>query len=102
MRSSNLYNKFLTSDRVRQLHSLYMFDYALGDQDWFTELGFSHPDLFHVISCQFNRQTSIQVNNKHEGEEQIFFFQYLSPPWEMEFESYHHCGPKKDVKIMHR
>ena len=61
MRSSSLYNKFLTSDRVRQLHSLYIFDYALGDQDWFSELGFSHPNLFHILSCQFNRQTSIQV-----------------------------------------
>ena len=62
MRSSRLYNEFLTGDRVRQLHSLYIFDYALGDQDWFSELGFSHPNLFHILSCQFNRQTSIQVN----------------------------------------
>ena len=61
MRSSSLYNKFLTGDRVRQLHSLYIFDYALGDQDWFSALGFSHPNLFHILSCQFNRQTSIQV-----------------------------------------
>ena len=61
MRSSSLYNEFVTADRVRQLHSLYIFDYALGDQDWFSELGFSHPNLFHILSCQFNRQTSIQV-----------------------------------------
>ena len=61
MRSSKLYNEFVTGDRVRQLHNLYMFDYSLGDQDWFSELGFSHPDLFHLLPCQFNRQTSIQV-----------------------------------------
>ena len=66
MRSSKLYNEFVTGDRVRQLHNLYMFDYSLGDQDWFSELGFSHPDLFHLLPCQFNRQTSIQVEKPKE------------------------------------
>ena len=85
MRSSRLYNEFLTGDRVRQLHSLYIFDYSLGDQDWFSELGFSHPNLFHILSCQFNRQTSIQVNMTEKKlnvkmteteylEQQSFFF----------------------------
>ena len=104
MRSSKLYNEFVTGDRVRQLHNLYMFDYSLGDQDWFSELGFSHPNLFHLLPCQFKRQTSIQVEKAKVRMffERIFQLQYLQPPWEMEFDSYHQCVSKKDVKIMHR
>ena len=32
MRESNLYNRFISADSVRQLHSLYLYDFSLGDQ----------------------------------------------------------------------
>jgi hypothetical protein len=33
----------------------------LAEQDFFTNLGFTHPDLFQILPCHFNAQTSIQV-----------------------------------------
>ena len=52
-----------------------------------TNLGFSHPDLFYHLPCQFNRQTSID---------------YLRPPWLDSFHSYHHCDLPRNIKIFHR
>ena len=34
---------------------------SLGDQDWFTDVGFDHPELFYILPCQFNAQTTLQV-----------------------------------------
>lgn len=87
MRDSEIYNEYLEAGRVAQLRDRYMYDFALGDQDWLTNLGFSHPELFHLLPCQFNKQTSIQ---------------YLAPPWEDTFDQYHYCCTKAEVKIMHR
>merc|ERR1719483_700444 len=70
MRKSKLYNSYFTPDKVTELTKLYMYNMTLGDQDWFTNLGFSHPELFSVLPCQYNAQTSIQ---------------YLQPPWESVF-----------------
>ena len=55
-------------------------------QDWFTSLYYSHPGLFHVLPCRFNRQTSIQ---------------YLRPPVEEYFELFHACEPKSENVITH-
>ena len=87
MRKSKLYNSYITPERVTKLTQLYLYNMTLGDQDWFTNLGFSHPDLFYILPCQFNAQTSIQ---------------YLQPPWESVFDQYHNCDQKKNVKIYHR
>ena len=87
MRKSKLYNSFLNPERVNELSKLYMYNMTLGDQDWFTNLGFSHPELFYILPCQFNAQTSIQ---------------YLRPPWESMFDKYHYCDEKKNMKIIHR
>lgn len=87
MRDSKLYNEYLEEGRVTQLRDQYMYDFSLGDQDWFTNLAFTHPELFHKLPCQWNKQTSIQ---------------YLTPPWEDTFDLYHYCCPKLEVKIMHR
>ena len=51
------------------------------------------------------QQADLDTGGETQGEdvfERIFQLQYLQPPWEMEFDSYHQCVPKKDVKIMHR
>ena len=55
-------------------------------QDWFTSLYYSHPGMFHVLPCRFNRQTSIQ---------------YLQPPMEQHFELFHACEPKSENVITH-
>lgn len=87
MRKSNLYNSYITPERVNELTKLYMYNMTLGDQDWFTNLGFSQPELFYLLPCQFNAQTSIQ---------------YLRPPWESVFDEYHYCDKKRNMKIIHR
>jgi hypothetical protein len=38
-----------------------MYPISLAEQDFFTNLGFTHPDLFQVLPCHFNAQYSIQV-----------------------------------------
>ena len=58
----------------------------MSSQDWFTSLYYSHPGLFHVLPCKFNRQTSIQ---------------YLQPPMEEYFEMFHSCEPKSENVITH-
>ena len=56
-------------------------------KDWFTNLYYSHPSLFHILPCYYNRQTSVQ---------------YLMPPFEDVFEDFHKCEPKSQVVIFHR
>ena len=87
MRESVSYNQYVTPEGVDQLMKKYMFKMSVGDQDWMTNLGFSHPDLFYHLPCQFNRQTSID---------------YLRPPWMDIFHSYHHCDLPSKVNIAHR
>ena len=86
MRRSALYNSYLTPTMVTMLEKRYMYGYTLAEQDWFTSLYYSHPGLFHVLPCRFNRQTSIQ---------------YLKPPNEEYFELFHACEPKSDNVITH-
>jgi hypothetical protein len=87
MRESVLYNQYVTPEGVDHLMQKYMFKMSVGDQDWMTNLGFSHPDLFYHLPCQFNRQTSID---------------YLRLPWVDSFHSYHHCDLPRNIKIFHR
>merc|ERR1719499_1411073 len=87
MRRSSLYNSYLTPDMVTLLEKKYFYGYTLAEQDWFTSLYYSHPDLFYVLPCKFNRQTSIQ---------------FLKPPVEDLFEQFHSCEPKSEVVIFHQ
>ena len=86
MRRSTLYNKYLSPGMVDMILRKFMYEFTLAEQDWFTSLSFLHPDLFYVLPCRFNRQTSIQ---------------YLQPPWEEMFEHFHSCDPKSEVMIFH-
>ena len=49
--------------------------------------GWEHPELFYLLPCRFNSQTSVQ---------------YLKPPWEETFEQYHHCTNRSHIVISHR
>jgi hypothetical protein len=86
MRASKLYNKQLNPASLLVLQQEFGYGFTLAEQDWFTSLGFRHPHLFHVLPCRFNRQTSIQ---------------FLRPPFEQNFESFHACGKKTDVVVFH-
>ena len=87
MRASRLYNKMISPQRVKEIQEKYKYKFTLGDQDWFTNLGWLHPELFYILPCKFNSQTSVQ---------------YLRPPWEETFQQYHHCDDHSNIVIFHR
>ena len=60
MRRSELYNYYTSPGGVDELMTKYSYRMFLAEQDWLTNLGFSHPHLIHNLPCQFNRQTSIR------------------------------------------
>ena len=41
----------------------YGLQMTLGDQDWFTVLGYELPHLFYHLPCRYNMQTSVQVGS---------------------------------------
>ncbi|KAL6108045.1 xxylt1 [Pungitius sinensis] len=56
MRDSALYNQLLEPGNVAKLADQYRFRGHLGDQDFFTMIGMEHPELFHSLTCGWNRQ----------------------------------------------
>ena len=86
MRASKLYNDQLNPESFASLKAEYGYGFTLAEQDWYTSMGFKHPQLFYVLPCKFNRQTSIQ---------------FLKPPWENIFESFHECSRKTEVVVFH-
>ena len=60
MRRSSQYNKYTTVDGVGDLMTKYSYRMFLAEQDWLTNLGFTHPSMIYNLPCQFNRQTSIK------------------------------------------
>ena len=87
MRESQEYRDNLRPDRVDILIRKYGYNMTVGDQDWFTNLSWDHPDKFFILPCHYNAQTNIQQ---------------LTPPWEEVFDSYHYCDVKTRLKIVHR
>ena len=61
MRDSPAYQHFLQPGPAAELISRYRYNLSLGDQDWFTNLAWTRPELFAILPCQYNAQTSIQV-----------------------------------------
>ena len=60
MRRSSLYNHYTTVGGVERLMSKFSYKMFLAEQDWLTNLGFTHPNMIYNLPCQFNRQTSIK------------------------------------------
>ncbi|XP_077301790.1 xyloside xylosyltransferase [Arctopsyche grandis] len=56
LRRSKTFANLLKCDVVRNLTKTYSFKGHLGDQDFFTLLGYEKPELFHTLDCGFNRQ----------------------------------------------
>lgn len=56
IRKSQLYHQQLQDSEVRKLTSKYMFKGHLGDQDFFTLLGYEFPNLIYRLDCVWNRQ----------------------------------------------
>ncbi|XP_061396821.1 xyloside xylosyltransferase 1 [Musca vetustissima] len=56
IRKSPLYHHQLQDVQVRKLTTKYMFKGHLGDQDFFTLLGYEFPNLIYRLDCIWNRQ----------------------------------------------
>ncbi|XP_073813298.1 xyloside xylosyltransferase [Musca autumnalis] len=56
IRKSPLYHRQLQDSQVRKLTTKYMFKGHLGDQDFFTLLGYEFPNLIYRLDCVWNRQ----------------------------------------------
>lgn len=56
IRKSQIYHQQLHDTEVRRLTSKYMFKGHLGDQDFFTLLGYEFPNLIYRLDCVWNRQ----------------------------------------------
>ncbi|XP_023295026.2 xyloside xylosyltransferase 1 [Lucilia cuprina] len=56
IRKSQVYHQQLHDSEVRKLTSKYMFKGHLGDQDFFTLLGYEFPNLIYRLDCVWNRQ----------------------------------------------
>lgn len=60
MRESEEYNRLLSGEEVKRVMRKYGYTVSLGDQDWFTNIGYEAPHLFYRLPCQFNAQVSVQ------------------------------------------
>ncbi|KAJ8958857.1 hypothetical protein NQ318_019622 [Aromia moschata] len=55
-RRSAEYPKVVSNATVRRMTSKYKFRGHLGDQDFYTLVGYEYPHLIQTLSCGFNRQ----------------------------------------------
>jgi len=86
MRNSTEYNKYCEAEEMVDMFHKYFHQPSLGDQDWFTDVGFENPDLFYILPCQFNAQTTLQ---------------YMNAEYKDVFDEYHFCDELKNIKIVH-
>jgi len=86
MRANEDYNKYLEKDNMFELLRMFMYKTVLAEQDWMTNLGFLMPDIFYILPCTFNAQTSIEY--MREGMTDIF-------------DDYHFCDWFTNLKVIH-
>lgn len=56
IRNSKLYQENLKSENVNRIARKYFFKGHLGDQDYYTLLGYEFPSLIYRLDCIWNRQ----------------------------------------------
>jgi xylosyl alpha-1,3-xylosyltransferase len=76
MRRSEAYNAALEPAAVAALVEKYQFKGHLGDQDFYTLLGFEREELFYRLDCSYNRQLCEWWKDKFPA---------------AEFDAYHAC-----------
>lgn len=59
IRNSQEYSRILQNDTVQSLTTKYKFRGHLGDQDFYTLMGFEYSHLIQTLHCGFNRQLCI-------------------------------------------
>ncbi|XP_030761365.1 xyloside xylosyltransferase 1-like [Sitophilus oryzae] len=55
-RESKQYLQMISRESIKNMTEKYRFRGHLGDQDFYTLLGYEHPDLIQTLNCGFNRQ----------------------------------------------
>jgi hypothetical protein len=56
IRKSRLYEESLKAENIKRIIEKYSFRGHLGDQDFYTILGYEFPDLIYHLDCVWNRQ----------------------------------------------
>uniref|UniRef100_A0A2M4BPI3 Putative xyloside xylosyltransferase 1 n=1 Tax=Anopheles marajoara TaxID=58244 RepID=A0A2M4BPI3_9DIPT len=84
IRRSRLYEEIIKESTVRNMAEKYSFQGHLGDQDFYTLMGFEFPGLIYRLDCVWNRQLCTWW--REHGYSDIF-------------DSYFHC--EGTVKIYH-
>jgi hypothetical protein len=59
IRQSKEYSVIIKNETVQSLTSKYKFRGHLGDQDFYTLIGFEYPHLIQTLNCGFNRQLCV-------------------------------------------
>mgnify|MGYP001179189473 FL=1 len=73
---------------------------TLGDQDFFTLLGWEDSSMFHTLDCKDNMQLSLQYlasyikEGKEEMQKKFIKYQYCAPNLEARILHFNGCGPK--------
>merc|ERR1719195_459970 len=83
LRDSAVWAKEVEVGSMTRLTGMFSMLGTVGDQDWLTLLGWARPELFHVLGCEYNKQT-------HEGGNTL----ENADIWHL----YHDCP---DTKILH-
>ncbi|KAH1014017.1 hypothetical protein HUJ04_002922 [Dendroctonus ponderosae] len=74
LRTSKMFSKIISKSSVFNMTEKYKFKGHLGDQDFYTLLGFEHSELIQTINCGFNRQLCTWWQN--HGYQDIFGFYF--------------------------
>ncbi|XP_060516960.1 xyloside xylosyltransferase 1 [Cylas formicarius] len=56
LRQSKEFSKLIAKSKIRNLTESYRFRGHLGDQDFYTLIGYEYPHLIQTLNCGFNRQ----------------------------------------------
>ena len=73
---------------------------TLGDQDFFTLLGWEDSSIFHILDCKDNMQLSLQYlasyikEGNKEMQKKFIKYQYCAPYLEARILHFNGCGPK--------
>ena len=130
MRASRLWTAVTGEEEVQRLWEKYKLAGSVGDQDWLSLVSWEHPQLVHILPCQWNKGTSRNVDcaecmrSNHSqsvsgmNNQPIFQHKqiYLTEvqeehrpgechedskeEWEVTHRQYHHCP--HSIKIRHR
>ncbi|KAJ3655311.1 hypothetical protein Zmor_014446 [Zophobas morio] len=79
IRNSKEYSVIIKNETVTSLTAKYKFRGHLGDQDFYTLLGFEYPHLIQTLHCGFNRQLCVWWRDHGYRDVFNFYFKCKHP-----------------------